>query len=605
MVKDGSTTLTETTDYTIAYTDNTNVGTATITITGAGNYTGTTTQTFAIAAKAASTLTIDPIANQTYTGSAITPGVVVKDGTTVLTKDTDYELSYAANTNVGTATITITGKGNYNGTRTTTFAITPAPLTISADDKSKEFGTADPALTVSYAGFVNGEDEQDLAGTLAISRATGESVATYAITASGFTATNYAITYAAGTFTITSKSVTDTAITVASISDLVYNGTAQTLSPEVKDGTTVLTKDTDYELSYAANTNVGEATVIVTGKGNYNGTRTVTFTIVPKSINILIADQEKNYGAQDPVLVFTSDPTLFGSDGFTGSLSRESGESVGEYLITSGTLSAGDNYILDIQTGAIFRIIRIDSDGDGVADDIEEADGTDPTDSCDFVLASQTVSPSTAWNTADCDNDGVTNAEEVTDGTDPLNPDTDGDGVIDGTEKSDGTDPTDSCSSIASSVTLSLSQAFLVSDCDGDGLSNGDEIGPDPKKPVDSNGNGIADYLEFNNHTSSDDAIEIFNLVTPNNDGENDVFVIRNIELYPENSLEIYNRWGVKVYDVTGYGQGGRYFVGESSGRATIQGSSLLPTGTYFYILKYKSTDGVWKDRKGYLYLTR
>ena len=220
-------------------------------------------------------------------------------------------------------------------------------------------------------------------------------------------------------------------------------------------------------------------------------------------------------------------------------------------------------------------------------------------------MASQTVSPSTAWNTADCDNDGVTNAEEVTDGTDPLNPDTDGDGVIDGTEKSDGTDPTDSCSSIASSVTLSLSQAFLVSDCDGDGLSNGDEIGPDPKKPVDSNGNGIADYLEFNNHTSSDDAIEIFNLVTPNNDGENDVFVIRNIELYPENSLEIYNRWGVKVYDVTGYGQGGRYFVGESSGRATIQGSSLLPTGTYFYILKYKSTDGVWKDRKGYLYLTR
>ncbi len=590
---------------------NTNVGDGTHTLTATRSsgdtFTGSgmATLNITVTAKAASTLTIDPIANQTYTGSAITPGVVVKDGTTVLTKDTDYELSYAANTNVGTATITITGKGNYNGTRTTTFAITPAPLTISADDKSKEFGTADPALTVSYAGFVNGEDEQDLAGTLAISRATGESVATYAITASGFTATNYAITYAAGTFTITSKSVTDTAITVASISDLVYNGTAQTLSPEVKDGTTVLTKDTDYELSYAANTNVGEATVIVTGKGNYNGTRTVTFTIVPKSINILIADQEKNYGAQDPVLVFTSDPTLFGSDGFTGSLSRESGESVGEYLITSGTLSAGDNYILDIQTGAIFRIIRIDSDGDGVADDIEEADGTDPTDSCDFVLASQTVSPSTAWNTADCDNDGVTNAEEVTDGTDPLNPDTDGDGVIDGTEKSDGTDPTDSCSSIASSVTLSLSQAFLVSDCDGDGLSNGDEIGPDPKKPVDSNGNGIADYLEFNNHTSSDDAIEIFNLVTPNNDGENDVFVIRNIELYPENSLEIYNRWGVKVYDVTGYGQGGRYFVGESSGRATIQGSSLLPTGTYFYILKYKSTDGVWKDRKGYLYLTR
>jgi len=550
-------------------------------------------------------ITVYPVLDLVYNGTAQTPSPEVKDGSTTLVEDTDYELSYAANTNVGTASITMTGKGNYNGTRVVTFDILRAPLTITAEDKTKEFGENDPSLTVSYAGFVNGEDNEDLTGTLSISRATGEAAGTYAITASGLTSTNYAITYAEGTFTITSKSITDTDITVSPISDLVYNGSLQRPKPIVEDGSNLLEEGIDYKLSYSDNTNVGSATVTVTGIGNYNGTRTVTFTIVPKIIDILISDQEKDYGDQDPVFVFTADPILYGSDIFTGELSRASGEAVGEYLISSGTLSAGDNYTLNIQSDAIFRIIRIDSDGDGVADDIEETDGTDPTDSCDFVLASQTVTPSTAWNTADCDNDGVTNAEEVTDGTDPLNPDTDGDGVIDGTEKSDGTDATDSCSSIASSVTLSLSQAFLVSDCDGDGLSNGDEIGPDSKKPVDSNGNGIADYLEFNNHTSSDDAIEIFNLVTPNNDGENDVFVIRNIELYPENSLEIYNRWGVKVYDVTGYGQGGRYFVGESSGRATIQGSSLLPTGTYFYILKYKSTDGVWKDRKGYLYLTR
>jgi len=153
---------------------------------------------------------------------------------------------------------------------------------------------------------------------------------------------------------------------------------------------------------------------------------------------------------------------------------------------------------------------------------------------------------------------------------------------------------------------LPLSQDFLSSDCDGDGLSNGDEIGPDPKNPIDSDNDGVFDYLEFNNHTTPiEDDLEVFNLLTPNGDGENDVFVIRNIELYPENTLEIYNRWGVKVYGVSGYGQGGRYFVGESSGGATIQVSSLLPTGTYFYILRYKSTDGLWKDRTGYLYLTR
>ncbi|MFD2530816.1 MBG domain-containing protein, partial [Polaribacter marinaquae] len=104
------------------------------------------------------TLTVEAIADQTYTGSAIEPTVVVKNGATTLVEDTDYTLSYTNNINVGTATVTVTGKGNYNGTKDVTFAITPAPLTITAEDKSKVFGEVDPELTVSYAGFVNGED---------------------------------------------------------------------------------------------------------------------------------------------------------------------------------------------------------------------------------------------------------------------------------------------------------------------------------------------------------------------------------------------------------------------------------------------------------------
>lgn len=388
---------------------------------------------------------------------------------------------------------------------------------------------------------------------------------------------------------------------------MVYNGSSQRPKSIVEDGANTLKEGRDYTLSYSNNINVGVATVTVSGIGNYKGDTEVNFTIVPKVISILIADQEKDYAAQDPVFVFTADPALFGSDVFTGSLSRESGDGVGEYLITPGTLSAGDNYTLDIQTDAIFRIIRIDSDGDGVADDIEEIDGTNPTDTCDFVLASQTFTPRAVWNASDCDNDGVTNVQEKIDGTDPLNPDSDGDGVIDGTEKTDNTDPLGFCSSVPFSVTMMQGQEFLLADCDGDGLSNGDEIGPDPKQPIDSDDDGLTDYLEFNNHTSSiEDDLEVFNLLTPNNDGENDVFVIRNIELYPENTLEIYNRWGVKVYSVSGYGQNGMYFTGISNGRGVISQSSLLPAGTYFYILRYnKPSAGHFKDRKGYLYLTR
>lgn len=83
------------------------------------------------------------------------------------------------------------------------------------------------------------------------------------------------------------------------------------------------------------------------------------------------------------------------------------------------------------------------------------------------------------------------------------------------------------------------------------------------------------------------------------------MFVIRNIELYPENSLEIFNRWGVQVYGVDGYGQNGKYFRGISEGRVTIQQSAELPVGTYWYVLKYKNAQGVEKQRVGYLYINK
>ena len=77
-----------------------------------------------IGQKDISGVTIGAIANQSYTGSAITPDPVVTDGTTVLKKDKDYTVSYTNNTNAGTATLTINGKGNYTGTTTANFTIT-------------------------------------------------------------------------------------------------------------------------------------------------------------------------------------------------------------------------------------------------------------------------------------------------------------------------------------------------------------------------------------------------------------------------------------------------------------------------------------------------
>ena len=249
-----------------------------------------------------------------------------------------------------------------------------------------------------------------------------------------------------------------------------------------------------------------------------------------------------------------------------------------------------------------------DTDGDGVLDGKEVSDGTNPLDQCSLKIASVTVVPSASWSTADCDNDGLKNGQEITIGTDPLNPDTDGDGVLDGVEVADGTKPLDPCDSIEEHITVQQSVIFLNGDCDGDGLLNGEEIGTDPAHPFDSNGDGIKDYLELNNHklSNAEDDLEIFNGVSPtSDDAKNNVFTIRNIEKYPNNTLEIYNRWGVLVYEASGYGQGNKFFKGESEGRVTISSAQQLPEETYYYVLKYVKSDGTVKQRTGYLYINR
>ena len=107
--------------------------------------------------------------------------------------------------NVGSYLITPSGltSANYAITfNTGNLTITKVALSVTADAKTKTFGTADPAFTVSYAGFVNSETPAVLGGTLAFTRAPGETVGAYLITPSGLTSANYTITFNTGTLTI-------------------------------------------------------------------------------------------------------------------------------------------------------------------------------------------------------------------------------------------------------------------------------------------------------------------------------------------------------------------------------------------------------------------
>jgi len=112
---------------------------------------------------------------------------------------------------------------------------------------------------------------------------------------------------------------------------------------------------------------------------------------------------------------------------------------------------------------------------------------------------------------------------------------------------------------------------------------------------------GTPDYLDFNNFEDSPtvaDDIEIYNAMSPNGDGHNDVFVIRNIEKYPNNELIILNRWGKVVYSQKGYGTYNGFYDG------TNVNGETLPVGTYFYTLTV-TNDLKQQQFKGYLYINQ
>lgn len=155
------------TDYTVAYKNNTYVGTGTIVVNFMGNFTGSISQDFKIQRGnelSNYTVYIPNIADQAYTGTYVKPYVSVYYGgptavtaRTLLTEGVHYTLSYTSNINAGTATVTVTGKGAYSGTVTKNFnikynlsnaTVTTTPATYAYDGRIKQ-----PAVTVKI-GYV-------------------------------------------------------------------------------------------------------------------------------------------------------------------------------------------------------------------------------------------------------------------------------------------------------------------------------------------------------------------------------------------------------------------------------------------------------------------
>ncbi|MFD2164208.1 gliding motility-associated C-terminal domain-containing protein [Paradesertivirga mongoliensis] len=98
--------------------------------------------------------------------------------------------------------------------------------------------------------------------------------------------------------------------------------------------------------------------------------------------------------------------------------------------------------------------------------------------------------------------------------------------------------------------------------------------------------------------SNGDEQVVSARLISANEDGRgHDFLFIKNIDLYPENQIQIFNRWGIKVYEMRNYNNDSRSFRGIGN---TNSISTELIAGVYYYVLTYKdlilNQDGVLKD---------
>lgn len=327
--------LQEGTDYVLEYLANTDAGTATANIKGKGSYYGQSAKlTYKITPKSLDGCSSSVKGSYTYTGSSITPDILVSDGNSNLSQNKDYTVSFSGNTNAGTAEYTINGKGNYSGRLNGTFYIGKAD--ISAENSGYIIKAAD---SVPYSGkdtkadaelvFSKGKDFVTVDPSeykVTYSNNSKVGIATVTIEGSGknisgrlskkFTIVKNSlksVTVTLGGATCTAPEETDTENTYESESSYstIYNGA--TASPRVvlKDGGRTLAPITDYVVNYINALNVTDnATVRITGRNNYAGILIVSFKIIPRDISNANAEAVINGSDTKPSVKVTDTPGI-------------------------------------------------------------------------------------------------------------------------------------------------------------------------------------------------------------------------------------------------------------------------------------------------------
>ncbi|WP_181452596.1 MBG domain-containing protein [Algoriphagus aquaeductus] len=270
-----------------------------------------------------------------------------------------------------------------------TLTVNKRPVTVTAEDKSKIYGNADPAFTYQ---ITSGSLAFTDSFTGALTRDSGEDVGDYAITQGTLAlSSNYDLTFVAGNLEITERPIEVTADDKSKI----YGNADPAFTYQITSGSLAFTDSFTGALTRDSGEDVGDY-AITQGTLALSGNYILTFVagnleITPLPVTVTADAISKFCGQVNPPLTYTSSPAVGTAlpngalIGFTGSLTRVPGEGVGSYAIQQGSL-ANSNYVITY-VGANFTI-------NGVT--IDASASSTPVPMGSAAMLSATVTPNVA-----------------------------------------------------------------------------------------------------------------------------------------------------------------------------------------------------------------
>lgn len=373
-VYDNTRLLTEKKDYTVAYKNNVNAGSAkgsakppTITVTGRGNYQGKAEVYFTIRPLSIKddAVLMDEYMAVAYTGKEKKPSPSLSWNGKRLSKNRDYTYPDVSYEKAGVYEVEVTGVGNYKDTRKMKFEIYSGGVAVSGltvtrvADQKYTGSVIKPPVTVKYKNTILTEGtEGGRTGNYWIKyeNCKGPGNASIVIVGKG----NYKGSKRINFRILPTAKISQAGITL-NVSPAGTPYTGEAIMPEctVNYAGTVLKKDTDYKIQYLNNTKAGTATVMLTGMGAFTGTAKKTFRILPCNISQITAQMESSYayekGGCKPKPVVTYGGRVL-QEGTDYTLTYRNNNKLGNSA--SVTVKAKGNYTGQISKG--FEIIPQD-----------------------------------------------------------------------------------------------------------------------------------------------------------------------------------------------------------------------------------------------------